>query len=55
MASGCPTVELLAAYIERSLALEEQEAIEQHLLRCQTCREVIKEVISSIEAGNEET
>lgn len=40
--SGRHPEELLAAYVDRSLADEALEAVERHLVECETCREDVR-------------
>jgi len=42
MPAECPSIEILAAYLDHGLTPEEQEVVEAHLVTCGRCREVIK-------------
>ena len=47
MAEGCPPLELLSAYIDRSLASDQKESIETHLVKCLLCRKTVALAIKS--------
>src|SRR5437016_4203829 len=43
--SGCPDAELLAAYVERTLAPREVRGCEAHLASCPRCQALIAELV----------
>ena len=54
MWSDCPPAEILSAFLEHSLTLGEQEAVEHHLAECWTCRETLKEALSRDQPPDQE-
>jgi hypothetical protein len=55
---GCPDLELLAAFVERRLAVPERDLVVEHLADCDGCREVVAESAALLatmagEAGGE--
>jgi CHAT domain-containing protein len=47
----CPDAELLAAYIEKELTAAEHARVQQHLLTCRDCRDVVIDAGVSAAAG----
>jgi hypothetical protein len=47
MADGCPSLELLCAFIDCNVTPEELAFLEHHLVRCDSCREIVVDVIKS--------
>ena len=41
MPPGCSTTELLAGYLEGRLTTEERTLVEQHLVACGRCRQIV--------------
>lgn len=53
---SCPTAEQLAAWVDGGLEGLERTTVEQHLLRCDQCRELVTEVIGmyvDLESGSD--
>ena len=46
--SGCPAPELLAAYVERSLDINEAAGIEAHAATCDRCQEVLAAFVQTL-------
>jgi putative zinc finger protein len=47
MAGDCPEPEMLAAYMERVLSPDRLWRMEEHLVRCRVCRQVLMLAIKS--------
>ncbi|MBV1861886.1 MAG: protein kinase [Nannocystaceae bacterium] len=52
---GCPTEDIVAAFVEDSLEPDEREALEAHLDACSGCRVVVSELVKVFAGGNEAT
>lgn len=55
MPTACPSLEVLAAFLEHALTPEEQELVERHLVDCRTCREILKDSLSDSEESSSES
>jgi len=40
--TNCPDEEIMACYIDRLLSYDEIVGVEDHLLECERCREIVK-------------
>ena len=47
LANQCPDIELLAAYIDENVSVEERRLVDAHLVDCERCLEVVAFVIAS--------
>jgi hypothetical protein len=47
MADGCPSLELLCVYIDCNVTPEERAFVERHLIECDSCLDLVAEVIKS--------
>lgn len=45
ISAQCPTLEMLAAYLEGSLTAKERKGIESHLANCHDCLELVALVV----------
>lgn len=52
---GCPTEDIVAAYVEDSLEPDEREIVEAHLDACSGCRAVVSELVKVFAGGHEAT
>lgn len=52
---GCPTEDIVAAFVEGSLEADEREILEGHLDECSGCRAVVSELVKVFAGGNEAT
>jgi hypothetical protein len=41
LSDKCPEIEILAAYVDHNLTLDEQQQVESHLIVCTLCRQVV--------------
>jgi predicted anti-sigma-YlaC factor YlaD len=47
MAERCPDTELLAAYIDNNVTIEEQVSVDAHLAQCGDCFLLVASVLAS--------
>jgi hypothetical protein len=47
--SGCPSEQIIAAYIDHTLSLEQTAELELHLASCYACRILVRDVARSIQ------
>lgn len=52
---GCPTEDIVAAFVEDSLEPDEREILEDHLDTCSGCRAVVSELVKVFAGDNEAT
>ncbi|MGH1340841.1 MAG: protein kinase domain-containing protein [Nannocystales bacterium] len=52
---GCPTEDIVAAFVEGSLEPAEREVVEDHLDDCSGCRAVVSELVKVFAGDNEAT
>ena len=45
--NNCPSLEILAAYLEGKLAIHEKASVEEHFAACRKCRKLVSLTIKT--------